>query len=342
MRMLTAAFALTAGLAAGLACGATTRTTGPRPLPRAGDPDDDGTGFLARWSRGEKARGGVRYGGAYVDDDGYDGYGGGHYGGYDLYFGDGVVYGGLIVGDYPPPVYEPAPAQTAPNYTQMAVHNGGVIEGVVTWKRAPRVPATLGAPGAAGCANPSLRVSPSGGVAGAVVYLADIRVGKPPAFLGGVLEQSGCALAPHVQIAAPIGAVLQVSNRDVSERRLSVRRWGWNRPESPVDLVVGPGAQRPVVLKTDGVYEIAAADQPGAVAWVVVPRHPYYAITDETGHFRIDDVPPGEYKIVVWHEPVATGMDARTGQAVRGAPIEVWGTVKVVAGATTLHAVDLK
>jgi hypothetical protein len=34
---------------------------------------------------------------------------------------------------------------------------------------------------------------------------------------------------------------------------------------------------------------------------LVVP-HPYYAVTDESGHFELTDVPPGKYEIVAWHE----------------------------------------
>jgi hypothetical protein len=34
---------------------------------------------------------------------------------------------------------------------------------------------------------------------------------------------------------------------------------------------------------------------------MVVP-HPYYAVTDESGHFAFSDVPPGTYQIVAWHE----------------------------------------
>ena len=34
----------------------------------------------------------------------------------------------------------------------------------------------------------------------------------------------------------------------------------------------------------------------------MVVSHPYYAVTDESGHFEFTDVPPGSYQIVAWHE----------------------------------------
>ncbi len=35
--------------------------------------------------------------------------------------------------------------------------------------------------------------------------------------------------------------------------------------------------------------------------WLYVVKNPYYAISDESGNFRIDQVPPGDYNLVVWH-----------------------------------------
>jgi hypothetical protein len=37
-------------------------------------------------------------------------------------------------------------------------------------------------------------------------------------------------------------------------------------------------------------------------AEVLVVPHPYYTVTDESGRFKLKDVPPGEYEIVAWHE----------------------------------------
>ncbi len=35
--------------------------------------------------------------------------------------------------------------------------------------------------------------------------------------------------------------------------------------------------------------------------WLYRASNPYYAISDKAGHFRIDQVPPGDYVIVAWH-----------------------------------------
>ena len=41
-------------------------------------------------------------------------------------------------------------------------------------------------------------------------------------------------------------------------------------------------------------------------AWVVVAAHPCYAITGADGQFAFDNLPPGQYKLQVWHERLGT------------------------------------
>ena len=41
-------------------------------------------------------------------------------------------------------------------------------------------------------------------------------------------------------------------------------------------------------------------------AYIVVTEHPYHAVTDIYGEYRISDVPPGNYRLEVWHETLGT------------------------------------
>jgi hypothetical protein len=36
-------------------------------------------------------------------------------------------------------------------------------------------------------------------------------------------------------------------------------------------------------------------------SWALVSNDPYYAVTDEDGHFEIGDIPPGTYRLSIWH-----------------------------------------
>ena len=51
-------------------------------------------------------------------------------------------------------------------------------------------------------------------------------------------------------------------------------------------------------------------------ALLVATEHPYYALTDESGHFKIEGIPEGNYTLSVWHESLGelkteVGPDAR-------------------------------
>ena len=35
--------------------------------------------------------------------------------------------------------------------------------------------------------------------------------------------------------------------------------------------------------------------------WLYVVKNPYYAVSDKSGNFSIDQIPPGTYDLVVWH-----------------------------------------
>jgi hypothetical protein len=53
-------------------------------------------------------------------------------------------------------------------------------------------------------------------------------------------------------------------------------------------------AEHPIKIKCDV--------HPWMKAYVSVFDHPYFAVTDDTGRYQIDNVPLGKYEVVAWHE----------------------------------------
>ena len=46
-------------------------------------------------------------------------------------------------------------------------------------------------------------------------------------------------------------------------------------------------------------------------SWGLAMENPYYALTDQDGRFEIDDIPPGTYKMLIWH-PYLGGTKEQT------------------------------
>ena len=44
-------------------------------------------------------------------------------------------------------------------------------------------------------------------------------------------------------------------------------------------------------------------------AFILVFSHPFFAMTDAEGRYRIENVPPGTYGVIAWNE--GTSSDAR-------------------------------
>lgn len=74
-------------------------------------------------------------------------------------------------------------------------------------------------------------------------------------------------------------------------------------------------------LKTSRVVRIACNRHDFMQNWFYVVETPYYAISDQDGHFTIDQIPPGNYELVVWHP--ALGLKRKAVQVTAGGNVEV-------------------
>jgi hypothetical protein len=227
-----------------------------------------------------------------------------------------AAFGVWACGDREPsaaPRSEPSrtPAGGRTGYREVDVTLGGSVYGRVTWvgERPPIVRASLGAGCAADDALPLLTVGPRGGVANTVVVLTGVHEGRPMSAAHAELTFSECRLAPHL-VAVPRGSLLRFASADpFLHNAHAVDAGGTSR----FDVAVLPGAESTASLRLDEAGILLVRDDaghPGAHAWIHVVDHPYFAVTDPGGAFRIEDVPVGRYTLMVWHEGVtAAGTD---------------------------------
>jgi len=62
-----------------------------------------------------------------------------------------------------------------------------------------------------------------------------------------------------------------------------------------LDLTIGK------LKKGYEVVKLECDQHPHMQNWFRVVRNPYYAFSSEDGTFKIDQIPPGKYKLIAWH-----------------------------------------
>jgi hypothetical protein len=62
-------------------------------------------------------------------------------------------------------------------------------------------------------------------------------------------------------------------------------------------------------------------------AFIAVTDHPYHAVTDAYGAYDIRDLPPGTYKLRVWHEALGTKEQPLAVAAGESATVDVTYTI---------------
>ncbi len=198
-------------------------------------------------------------------------------------------------------------ARPSSRYQPDPAASGGAITGTVT------APASLtaGAPISTGrdsavcgpAVGDSSVVRQGNGLGGAVVWLDDIRRGRPlPLERRLELESIKCRLTPRVQ-AAVAGSTVNVLGHD--DFRQHLRFLAGGEPEPRAAVLLGQYEQvipteRP--LAEPGLVVVRDKDHAWPTAYLAVFDHPYFAVTAPNGTFRIDGVPPGRYRLKVWHE----------------------------------------
>ena len=139
------------------------------------------------------------------------------------------------------------------------------------------------------------------GISNALVWIADVKTGKPlPIEKRAELGSEDCVVDPRV-LGVVVGTTVNVVNDDRLIHRLVFTRGSKTLTVMPF-FNTGQIVPSELLAKTPGIVEVRCVQHAWTRGYVAVFNHPYFAITDRNGAFKIDSLAPGSYKMMVWHE----------------------------------------
>jgi plastocyanin len=196
-------------------------------------------------------------------------------------------------------------AGRAAAYEAIAVTDGGTLSGTVKYDGTPPAPQKLVPskdPEVCGKekANPELLVDSGGGIANVVVVVKAAKGKKLDApAKNPVFDQKACEFVPHV-LAFPAGSTVDILNSDGILHNLHT-----TSTANPPSNQAQPKYKKTITLKVEKPewpIKVVCDVHPWMSAFWVAQEHPYYAVTDASGAFKITDLPAGDYEVEVWQE----------------------------------------
>lgn len=109
--------------------------------------------------------------------------------------------------------------------------------------------------------------------------------------------QKDKTFSPHV-LAITVGTVVDFPNYDpIFHNAFS------NFDGQVFDIgLYPPGTSRSIAFRREGVVRVFCNIHPSMSAVIVVLRSPYFAVSSKSGVVQIPNVPPGSYRLHVFHE----------------------------------------
>jgi plastocyanin len=157
------------------------------------------------------------------------------------------------------------------------------------------------------------------GVSGESVVYVDTVAGKtfPAPTAKPVIDQKGLMFTPHIVVVQQ-GTTVEFLNSDKVAHNVFWPSVGGNKKLTH-NLGTWPtGEKRPFKFDNPGAVPLLCNVHPEMAGYVVVSPTPYFALTDKSGDYKIENVPDGSYTVTAWHEgaknqskPVAVAGDSK-------------------------------
>ncbi len=229
-------------------------------------------------------------------------------------------------------------ANTGWGYEEITVANGGTLEGVVTL--VGNVPKPKGynlvtLPDPVYCGRISTGtgwrllqpfvIGPDGGFNNVVIYIEEIKQGKSFHYAPPRIEAIDCKFEPYITIVRD-GYDVEVVNMDPVLHDIQgyeTSKFGarvlfnvplpMSRHLRKKDFLSGKTqknragkvlVQRIDMGKKRNLFVMQCGFHAYMESWGFAVNNPYYALTDTRGSYAIADIPPGTWRVQVWHPMV--------------------------------------
>lgn len=209
-----------------------------------------------------------------------------------------------------------APASVMAQYTGGDVKDGGSISGTVKFKGTAPAPKKLDVGKDKEVCDKLPKMDQSlvvkdGNLANAVVTITDIKSGKKAELKKVVLDQNGCEYKPHV-LAFQAGSAVEILNPDGILHNVH----SYSKANSPFNMAQ-PKFKKSLEVKIEKpeAVEVKCDVHGWMHGWLVATATPYFAVTDGSGGFKLENVPAGSYTVEVWHEKLGKSTQKVTVKA---------------------------
>ena len=112
------------------------------------------------------------------------------------------------------------------------------------------------------------------------------------------LKQVGCMYEPRM-LGVVAGQDIEVINADKTMH--NVHTYKGQETLLNVGQPAGSSPIKKPAADEASIIKVKCDVHPWMTAFIVATDHPYFAVTDENGKFKIDKVPSGSYSVEAWH-----------------------------------------
>jgi hypothetical protein len=189
-------------------------------------------------------------------------------------------------------------------YTEIPVEKGGELSGTITFKGEPPANQPIKV-----LLNPeycgdtiyeeTFLVNPQNkGLGNVVISIEGIEKGKKAEGLPIVIKNLKCRFVPHVQ-AGLVGSFYEVQNLDPIQHNDHLRL----NEQTILNVAMIPnGKNIRKQMSETGIITAGCEAHKFMKGSIFVASNPYFAVSNKDGNYRISDIPPGRYRVKIWHE----------------------------------------